>query len=381
MPPRPKAPRLWLRRPKKGRPGAWLILDRGRQIATRCGADDREGAERALANFVIEKWEPHGKKSAEHVPIAEALALYIRDVAPGHARPGQTRWRAKHLEEFFGDKYASQITGSLCRQYAKQRGSESAAQRELNDLRAALLYYHREGYLRERVAVWTPPRAPPRTRWLTRKEAALLIRTAWRRPAMRHVARFALVALYTGARAGRICSAALAPAKDRGYIDLEHGLFIPQPGKIETKKRQPAVRLPRRLLSHLKRWRKSGQRFVVEWRGQPVARMDHGFRDAVQAAGLQDVSAHTLKHTAITWLLQRGVPIWDVAGYTGTSPQTIARVYGHHSADHMPSISAAIDRPGGEVRQRNVNETREPKVNIRARKSAKIRKNQRESTN
>jgi integrase len=349
MAPRPKSPRLWLRPPRKGRLAAWFILDRGRQIATRCGAEDREGAERALSDYVIAKWEPSGKKSAEHVAVADAIALYLRDVAPGHSRPWQTAARADRLLKFFGDKRVSQISGALCRMYVKQRGSEAAAQRELNDLKAALLYHHREGYLRDRVAVWIPPRAPPRTRWLTRQEAALLIRMAWRRPAMRHIARFALVALYTGARAGRICSAALGPASDRGYIDLEHGLFIPQAGRIETKKRQPSIRLPRRLLAHLRRWRKSGQRYVVEWRGQPVARMDHGFRDAVGLAGLQDVSAHTLKHTAITWLLQRGVPIWEVAGYTGTSAQTIGRVYGHHSADHLAGVLAALDRPGRQI--------------------------------
>jgi integrase len=328
---------------------------------------------------MIEKWEPRGRKSAEHVPVADTLNLYIRDVAPGHARPWQTASRVECLADFFGDKFVSQITGSLCRQYVKQRGSESSAARELNDLKAALLHYHREGYMRDRVTVWTPKRAPPRTRWLTRKEAALLIRAAWRRPAMRHVARFALVALYTGARAGRICGAALGRSSERGYVDLETGHFIPQPGRIESKKRQPAIPLPKRLLAHMRRWHNNGQRYVVEWRGQPVARMDHGFRDAAKDAGLHDVSAHILKHTCITWLLQRGVPIWQVAGYTGTSAQTIGRVYGHHSVDHMAGVLAAIDRPGGEVRQRNVNESPEPNVNQRARTSSKMLDKQRTS--
>jgi integrase len=337
-------------------------LDRGRQVATGCGEEDREGAEGALSSHLIGKWEPQGKRAAEHVFIADAVALYLRDVAPDHARPKQTRDRFEQILKFFGEKRASQVSGALCRQYVKHRVSEAAARRELEDLRAALLHHHREGYLRDRVAVWIPERAPPRTRWLTREEAGLLIRTAWRRPGLRRVAKFCLVALYTGARAGRICSAALGPASDRGYIDLDHGLFIPQPGRIETKKRQPAIRLPRRLLGHLRRWRKSGQKFVVEWNGQPIARMDHGFRQAVRAAGLEGVSAHTLKHTAITWLLQRGVPIWEVAGYTGTSPQTIARVYGHHSVDHLAGALAALDRPGGTPRQRNANDSREQKV-------------------
>ena len=70
--------------------------------------------------------------------------------------------------------------------------------------------------------------------------------------------------------------------------------------------------------------------------------MDHGFRDAVTAAGLDDdVTPHVLKDTCVTWLLQRGVDAWTVAGYTGTSVQTIQRVYGHHAAAHLAAAREA----------------------------------------
>lgn len=81
-----------------------------------------------------------------------------------------------------------------------------------------------------------PPRAPPRERWLTRDEAARLIRAAWRyreaqkgvkteRASRQHVTRFILVALHTGTRSEAICGAALDPAIGRGFVDLEKGLF------------------------------------------------------------------------------------------------------------------------------------------------------------
>src|SRR5262249_31707919 len=70
------------------------------------------------------------------------------------------------------------------------------------------------------VEVWLPPERPPRERWLTRSEAARLIWSAWRyrevqlgnkteRRSRQHVARFILVALYTGTRASAVCGAAL----------------------------------------------------------------------------------------------------------------------------------------------------------------------------
>ena len=48
-----------------------------------------------------------------------------------------------------------------------------------------------------------------------------------------------------------------------------------------------------------------------------------------------DVTPHTLRHTAATWLMQNGVPIWEAAGFLGMSPEMLARVYGHHHPDHL----------------------------------------------
>ncbi len=56
------------------------------------------------------------------------------------------------------------------------------------------------------------------------------------------------------------------------------------------------------------------------------------------------MTPHTLKHTAITWALQRGATMWDVAGYFGTSIETIERVYAHHAPDHMKSAVDAMNR-------------------------------------
>ena len=56
----------------------------------------------------------------------------------------------------------------------------------------------------------------------------------------------------------------------------------------------------------------------------------------------QAATPHTLKHTCATWLMQRGVPIWDVAGYLATSPETIQRVYGHHHPDFLKSAAKAL---------------------------------------
>jgi integrase len=81
----------------------------------------------------------------------------------------------------------------------------------------------------------------------------------------------------------------------------------------------------------------------VEWQGKPVKSVKTGFKHAVGLAGLWGkVTPHTLRHTAATWLMQRGVPMWQAAGYLGMSVQMIERTYGHHHPDYMRGAAQAI---------------------------------------
>jgi integrase len=76
-------------------------------------------------------------------------------------------------------------------------------------------------------------------------------------------------------------------AVGQGWIDIDAGVFYRLPkGRKKTKKQQPPVPLSDRLLAHLRRWKRLGQRFVVEWNGKPVKDCDKAFRNAVRDAGL-----------------------------------------------------------------------------------------------
>jgi hypothetical protein len=148
------------------------------------------------------------------------------------------------------------------------------------------------------ISVVAPPRRPSRERWLTRSEAARLIWAAWRfrelkdgRPTSkrprRHIAHFILVALYTGSRASVVSQAALQPEPGRPYVDLDHGMLYRRPaGAKESNKRRPTIPLPGALIAHLRRWKRAGHRYVVEWDGHPVRRIGTTFRHIVKAAKL-----------------------------------------------------------------------------------------------
>jgi integrase len=368
------------------RPAIWLILDQGKQVTTGCAAEGREAAEHALAEYLVTKWEP-SRRPISRIPIADPLALYGRDVAPGHARPRAGAQIIGRLLSFFGARMISTINGALCREYAATRPSASSSRRELEILQAALNHFHREGHMREHIRVWLPDKPAPRERWLTRSETARLLIMTWRhrerqghveRHTRRHLCRFILIGIYLGRRASAICETKLGRSDDTAWVDLDNGTWNPRPGRKQTNKKQPAVRLPRRLLAHMRRWKAKGATWAVQYgrddagRDYHLNRPEHAFRAAVKAAGFHnDVKPHSMRHTAITWLMQAGADPWHVAGFVGISLTVLTRVYGHHHPDHLSTAVDALDRR----RQQIANETRERNKHNAPRKRQKNREN------
>jgi integrase len=67
------------------------------------------------------------------------------------------------------------------------------------------------------------------------------------------------------------------------------------------------------------------------------------FKHAVRLAKLEGgITPHTLRHTAATWLMQRGVDLWQAAGFLGMSVETLERNYGHHHPTYMQEAARAI---------------------------------------
>jgi integrase len=395
---------LWLRPEGRNPDGTlreravWVIRDGPRKISTGCAASDRADAERALGEHLASKYQPNrsrGRHPSE-ILIADVLAIYLTDVAPRHSREDETKQRTLTLDAWWTDKTLADVNGTNCRAYVEHRVQQpwkaakpqktgraprmvtaAAARRELEDLRSAINHHRREGLCSEVVSVVLPPRANARERWLTRSEAARLLWAAWRarqvmrdnatlRAVGRHVARFILVGLYTGTRSAAICGAALMPTVGRGHVDLDKGVFYRRAiGRRQTKKRQPPVKLPPRLLAHMRRWAARGyaKKAVVEWNGKPVQSVRKGFVAAVRAAGLDaEVTPHILRHTCATWLMQNGVDLWHAAGFLGMTVQQLEAGYGHHHPDYQQEAVAAL---GGQYAARNpVNKTRQTSANI-----------------
>lgn len=301
------------------------------------------------------------------------LAIYAEEHAVNVADPERIGFAIEALERFWRGMMVGDVKGETCRRYGKSRVSkfgkpisDGTIRRELNVLQAAINYCHGEGYLIHAPKVTLPAKPPSRERWLTRQEAGWLIRAA--RSLNRdgkHLADFILHGLYTGSRKETILAMHVdRPSPVGGHVDTKHGILYRRPqDKVETNKRQRPARLPARYLAYLRRQAANGRLYIVERRidrdgdlrremvGDIRKAWAHAIALAPQLAAkkgiridLSGVTPHVLKHTAITWAMQRGASIWDAAGYFSTSAETIEKTYGHHSPNHQQSAVQAMNK-------------------------------------
>jgi integrase len=364
MPRKIKGARLQLRAPRRDAGGhithqaTWRIRDGKNDVGTGCLEREIAAAERKLEEYISSKYQPVRKEQdIDAIDVADVLSIFVDDRPEAFSDTTDGRRLLKRIERlnaFFGPMRLSQVNGETCRGYQRHRGNTGGARRDLEDLRSAINHHAAEGLHRGIVRITLPKKGQPRDRWLTRGEAARLIRECWRarevqhwsgqavitdkRP-LRHLARFILIGLYSGTRAGAIASASPLPAVGRSYVDLDRGIFYRlATGKAATNKRQPPVPIPARLLAHMRRWhdRRLIAAHFVEWNGAGVKSVTTAFRTAVRLAKLgPGVTPHTLRHTAATWLMQNGTDLWQAAGYLGMSVETLERTYGHHHPDHL----------------------------------------------
>jgi integrase len=367
MPRKAATARLWLKPEQRDEHGNvtrvahWVIKDGDHRASTGCGANDRRGAEQALVDYLKKKHIKQvnaGVRAPADIPVADVVSLYITDVVeqPRYSCPKDGKARFKRLLAFFGRDTLDQINGQRCRDYVAHRNGMPVARRELEDLRAAIIHHRKEGKCNAIVEIVLPERSPPRERWLTRSEAARLIRSAWRyrevqkgqktdRASRQHIARFLVAALYTTRRKGAILDAALGPASGRSWIDLERGIYYGRKGANESKKRQPTIVVPPRLLAHLRRWKKNGQRNVIEYQFEAIGSIDKAFTQNVKVAGLgPDVTPHTTRHTGITWLAIEGVDPYEICRYAGITMEVFEEVYAHHHPDFMTGVHKGFTR-------------------------------------
>lgn len=147
-------------------------------------------------------------------------------------------------------------------------------------------------------------------------------------------------------------------------VDLERGLITLSNG-VQTNKRRAVVPINETLKTALQESKKGNvSGYVIEYRGKRVKDIKIGFAKACQRASgatikrgergswyaeggdnsFDDVTPHTLRHTAAVWMAEGGIPLSEVAQYLGhTNVNITYKVYARFTPNYLKKAAAVLD--------------------------------------
>lgn len=146
MPRRSKGARLYLRR-REGSEPYWVIRDGCHEELTGCSERDDQKAERKLAQYIAEKYEPPTQeRQLAKLRIPDLINIYLTERTPHVARPDFLLNTATPILDWWGHKKLTDVRAKTCQDYVtwrcKQGVSDQTARHDLKTLRAAIRYYH-----------------------------------------------------------------------------------------------------------------------------------------------------------------------------------------------------------------------------------------------
>jgi integrase len=318
---------------------AFAAFLRGDTATASPGQDPDPTPQAVTIRAVLESYQQHreGEAAGERAAYAaRALIFFFKDASVASLSNPRCdeyiKWRRKH--SVVVDKATSQVTA------IEAKTSDGNIRRELGGvLTPAITHAIETGLLANGHYPVKMP-APPKhkTYFLTRSEAARLL---WESRgflvhggpgrdsrARLHLPLFIRVALYTGQRKEAI----LDLTWDR--VDfVNNTIDFDVPGRATLKKgRASGQPMPRPLRLALWRARThyaTSRQYVIAYNGERVDDIKHGLKSAAIRAGLPRCTAHTLRHTATSWLVQNGVDLMTAGGYIGHADPNTTKRYAH----------------------------------------------------
>ncbi len=336
---------------------AWHIRDGEKRFSTR--KKDRGPATQALLEYIERR-----KRAAEIEHEQSVATAKLNDILDVWSKDRQSRnpgsWKNKwqyidyRLRSYAGETPLTGIDREWAQSYEEWRYAEGVMEPTVRQELQVILTAWRLG-LDEKVTnlaipkINLPDASLVKDLFLTHGEANRLIAAA-KHDYMRI---FICLGLQTAGRHAALLQLTWSRVDlEAGTVDLRAPIIrMPgraRQGKPVKQKPRAHVRIAGELIDELRMAKeRSVSDFVVEFRGRGLKSIKNGFRETAISAGLdpEEVTPHILRHTAITWLMLAGEPIYSVAKFAGhKSTKMIEERYGHHHPDYQGSIANRLAR-------------------------------------
>jgi len=316
----------------------------------------REAAKRLLQKRLGEDSEGtlnRNRRSA--TPFRDFVKAYLEKHAATRKRPKWYRWLTDCMIAEFGDTPLRHVSAFRVQGYINRLTKRDEAGNITN---GTTLGHHRRaahnvfaravewGYLSTNPvkAVKTPRAREAREVYLTHEEAEKLMAECNEK-----VEQIVRLMLNTALRSGEALSLKWSDI----HLDQDQPYLLVATSKTGRPRWVPLNVQAVSVLAARKADSK-GEEWVFPGRAKDGRR--RGFKREFEAAcgragvkhGIAEadgVVPHTLRHTAISWMLQGGAPLYAVGKVAGHSAASMTERYGHLSGSHLADAVRVLDQP------------------------------------
>lgn len=293
----------------------------------------RDAAEAAL-NIFAEAQRAVRKQQASYT-VGQLWEMWLDERAADKLSNEIYRANWVSLAPAFASRAPDLLTAQDFRAYASARfelrRSSWTVHTELVRLRACLKWAADTHLIAKRPKVWVPAPGKHRERVLSIGEARALVAGAMKGDP--HVYLFVVIAFATGARHKAILDLEWNRIDwIQGTIQLDENLR-PDPMSKSWRKGRATVPMNDTVRNALELAFEGHQtNHVIEHGGRRLKSVKTGFAAAVERAGLNGVTPHTIRHTVATMLREQGVSLDKIAKLLGHQDQrTTDLIYSHPS--------------------------------------------------
>jgi len=313
---------------------------------------ESEGVTRKQAEDFIEQARTDARKGRLNLPKGRKVVLGFREAAEKYLakleKEGGKDIKKKrqridlHLSPFFKDKPLSSITTFDLERFKKIRKEAHASNGTINRELAALSHLFAKAvewkWINHRPAKINRLKEDSgRIIYLTATQVSKLVQKA-REHQSPFIYLFIMIALETSMRRSEILSIRL------DHIDLQRCIIYIPKAKAGAREQPITKNLAEYLAEYLKTTDPEQAWLFPSSRSRcgHIKWPEHAFREVVKSAGLdpKQIVRHTLRHTAITHLVQAGVDLPTVQRISGHKTLQMVARYSHQNGEH---IQAAMD--------------------------------------
>lgn len=336
---------------------AICIMVNGKRIHRTIGKES-EGITRTHAEQAIEKFKHEGRENRLSLPKGRKLPLTFKEAAHkylerltlegGNNIPKKTQQLQQYLIPYFGATPLDGLNSFDVERFKKQCLDDGLSKSTVNRFLAVLTHLLNKAldwgwitHLPTRVRKYKEP--PGRVDYLQPADITRLLNAA-KDDYHPYIYPFMLIALETSMRRMEVLSIRLEHIYPERLI-----IYIPD-AKAGAREQPITPYLADYLRDYIANNTEAGQEWLFPSntaKSGHFESIERPFRRVVNAVGLDPtrILRHTLRHTAITHLVQAGVDLPTVKRISGHKSLQMVERYAHHNMDH-------IQQAFGKLRQR-----------------------------